>query len=467
MKAVQKPRIDIHTPYKTTDGKECIYLTSAYGYVPDKWQELVLNRWLATDNKGAYLHRTCCLSVPRQNGKNGILEMIELYKTLVQGRKILHTAHEVKTCRKAFLRFKEFFEGGKYPELEEEVSSMRSTNGQEAIIFKNGASIEFISRSKRSGRGFTVDDVILDEAQELEDEQMEALISTCASAPSQNAQVFLVGTPPSETAIGDVFRKTRTKAITNQAKRICWLEWSVADTKDIEDIKLWYQTNPALGIRITHEAVEGELATLSTEGFARERLGYWSSQAIDKMFDIDTWNTLKTDSPPMDGKLAYGVKFSYDGKIVCLSACVRAKDRLPYIEVIEHRTTTNGTGWLIEWLYQRKDSAAAIVIDGNASALVEGLSERKVKGVIPPSTATLTKACSMFYELVSAKGLQHMGQPLLDEAIKAARKRKIGNFGAFGFMSEEFDVTPLESCALAYLGAKTSKRNPQKKQRIL
>lgn len=175
MKAVQKPRIDIHAPYKSTDGKECIYLTSAYGYVPDKWQELVLNRWLATDSKGAYLHRTCCLSVPRQNGKNAILEMIELYKTLVQGRKILHTAHEVKTCRKAFLRLKEFFEGGKYPELEEEVVAMRSTNGQEAIIFKNEASIEFISRSKRSGRGFTVDDVILDEAQELEDEQMEAV----------------------------------------------------------------------------------------------------------------------------------------------------------------------------------------------------------------------------------------------------------------------------------------------------
>ena len=88
--------------------------------------------------------------MPRQNGKNGVLEMVELYKSAVQGRKILHTAHEVKTCRKAFIRLKSFFESIDYPELKDEVSAIRSTNGQEAIILKNGGSIEFIAYSKAS-----------------------------------------------------------------------------------------------------------------------------------------------------------------------------------------------------------------------------------------------------------------------------------------------------------------------------
>ena len=42
-------------------------------------------------------------------------------------------------------------------------------------MLKNGGSIEFIARSKSSGRGFTVDVLVCDEAQELTDEQMEAI----------------------------------------------------------------------------------------------------------------------------------------------------------------------------------------------------------------------------------------------------------------------------------------------------
>lgn len=35
---------------------------------------------------------------------------------------------------------------------------IRRTNGQEAIVLDNGGSVQFIARSRGSGRGFTVDD---------------------------------------------------------------------------------------------------------------------------------------------------------------------------------------------------------------------------------------------------------------------------------------------------------------------
>src|SRR5690625_7789130 len=95
------------------------------------------------------------LAVPRQNGKNAVLEMVELFFMAVLGLKILHTAHEVKTARKAFLRIASFFEDErKYPELAEIVEYIRRTNGQEAIQLTNGGSIEVkIGRASCRGRG--------------------------------------------------------------------------------------------------------------------------------------------------------------------------------------------------------------------------------------------------------------------------------------------------------------------------
>ncbi|NKU63881.1 hypothetical protein GS891_12230 [Rhodococcus hoagii] len=79
-------------------------------------------------------------------------------------------------ARKAFKRLQHFFGSekndpdAKFPELNALVEEIRSTNGQEAIVLKNGGSIEFVARSKGSARGFTIDVVVMDEAQELADE---------------------------------------------------------------------------------------------------------------------------------------------------------------------------------------------------------------------------------------------------------------------------------------------------------
>ena len=110
-------------------------------------------------------------------------------------RDSLHTAHEVKTARKAFLRLAGFFESARqWPELAALVSEVRRTNGQEAIVLTNGGSVEFIARSKGSGRGFTVDDLVCDEAQELGTEAYAALKPTISAAPSGDPQTCLLYT---------------------------------------------------------------------------------------------------------------------------------------------------------------------------------------------------------------------------------------------------------------------------------
>jgi hypothetical protein len=69
-----------------------------------------------------------------------VIEIRELFGMVELGEKFLHTAHEVKTARKAFKRLKHFFgdkandPNAKFPELNALVVEIRSTNGQEAIL---------------------------------------------------------------------------------------------------------------------------------------------------------------------------------------------------------------------------------------------------------------------------------------------------------------------------------------------
>ena len=166
----QEPRVRLEPKRSARfdDGGDACFLASRYGLTPDPWQAMVVVSWLGRSSSNRLAAGRCGLAVPRQNGKNGILEVVELFKIVVQGRKVLHTAHEVKTARKAFVRLRSFFENGRrWPELAVLVREIRQTNGQEAIVLSNGGSVEFVARSRGSGRGFTVDDLVLDEAQEL------------------------------------------------------------------------------------------------------------------------------------------------------------------------------------------------------------------------------------------------------------------------------------------------------------
>jgi phage terminase large subunit-like protein len=251
-------------------------LASGYGLKPDDWQEWVIEGWLSRSKRtGRLTSSRCGLAVPRQNGKNAILEAVELFKLVMQGRKILHTAHEVKTARKAFLRLCSFFENSRvYPELAALVpeNGIRRTNGQEAIMLNNGGSIEFIARSKGSGRGFTVDDLVCDEAQELSDDALAALYPTISAAPSQDPQIILTGTPPSQTMVGDVFTRFRNGGVEGKDGRLCWDEWSILPDADPDDPRSWEQANPALGIRLSVEVILDERAAMDQETFCREAL---------------------------------------------------------------------------------------------------------------------------------------------------------------------------------------------------
>ena len=482
----QSPRFLIAPDADYTDGPTCGELASAYGLTPDPWQQTVLDSWLACDERHMYAADTCGLTVPRQNGKNGVLEMVELAKLTLEHRKILHTAHEVKTCRKAFLRLKSFFEQPeKYPELAEMVKYIRATNGQESIQLwrydeygdrVDGGSIEFIARSKSSGRGFTVDDVVCDEAQEMTDEQFEVLRSTNSAAPSANPQLIMTGTPTPPSSPGTVFGRTRKNALAGNTKRTCWIEWSVPEIGDVRDMSRVEDTNPALGYRLQESVIDSELNSMEPDGFARERLGWWTEGEDNSLMAQAEWDCLAIgadevpdDQPP--NKKAFGVKFTPDGSKVAVAVAVLTPDGKVHVELVDngYRLASSGVRWITDFLDERSETTAAVAIDGRSgmSVLVDQLNKRHYpqKAIMLPGTNGVIAACSMLLEAVHDKTLTHFGQEQLRESALRSQRREIGNQGGWGFDGDE--CAPIEAACLAYWAVRTTKRRPGRKARML
>lgn len=477
----QKPRTALNPPSAYSDGEDAALLVAHYGYDLDPWQKDVLAAWVARDEADMYAATSCGLAVPRQNGKNALLEARELYGIVTAGEKFLHTAHEVKTARKAFLRLAGFFENDReYPELNAMVKCIRRTNGQEAIELVNGGSVEFSARSRGAARGYTVDTVVFDEAQELTDEQLEAMLPTLAAAPSGCRQFIYTGTPPGPNSPGTVFRRTRMNALAGTLKHGSWHEWSVESLPPqksaFEDVReLCYQTNPALGYRIDIDFCEDEFGSMSLDGFARERLGWWSETATAAVIPWPQWERSGIDAgaAPTDGKKAFGVKFAPDGHVVSLAVCLLPEDGPAHVELLGARPLAGGVKWLADALCgdKARRTTAAIIVDGRngAAPLLAALRGRYPRqAVIESNGGHMVAACSMLADALGAGEVTHWAakeQEALDYSVKTSTRRRIGNDGGWGFDGPESEH--IEAVALALYAAKTTRRHPTGRSMIL
>ncbi len=436
---------------------------SDYGLPPDDWQQMILDDWLA-EAKGRWSSLTCGLSVPRQNGKNGTIEVRELFGMVGRGESILHTAHQVKTAQKHFRRLKHFFgkkvadETARFPELNALVAELRNVNGQEAIYLNNGGSVEIVARSQGSGRGFTVDVIVCDEAQDMSDDDLEALLSTSSAAPSQNPQWIFTGTPPGPKANGEVFGRVRTDALDGKSKRLCWHEWSAEPGSDLDDVSVWHAANPALGTRLQVEVIEGERARYSDEGFARERLGMWEAAGTTRIIGVESWAAVADSASMAIDRLALAIDVAPDRSVASVSLAGQRFDELWHVELDEHRT---GTGWVVPWVIARceRNLIRAVVVDlmSPAASLIEELEKAKIR-VTTTGARDMANACGQLYDGVMEGWLRHTDQPQVNVALSVARKRPMLGGQAWGWnrVNAASDITPIVSQTLALWGAQST-----------
>ena len=434
------------------------------GIVLDPWQNDAISDWTATES-GMWLCRTCGMSIPRQNGKTGMLQTRASSGMIMHNEQVLYTAHLQKTSTETFEEMASFFDS---PKLRKHVKDIKTALGREQIILKNGARIKFLARTRNGGRGQHGDTLIFDEAQELDVNSQASFIP--AISASRNPQVIYAGTPPDGESAGEVFRGIRDKALAGKTSSTSWIEFSVNEIGDVTDRQRWAAANPALGYRILISTIEGECEQMPPDTFARERLGWWTpvvEHKEDYAIPADVWDSCASDTPKPAGKTAYGVKFTADGSEVCLCGAVVASNGYARIELIDRRPTGLGVQWLAEWLNARKDKASCVVVDGKngVDVLVDKISGTwRAKGsVIRPTAKQVIAAVSMLTDSLNTHTTSwYAAQADLRESAVTSVKRPIS--GGWGFGGE--NSAPIEACALALWGAKTTKRDPTRKMRI-
>ena len=473
----QVPTFHVAPEYKRTMGDAAYEFGASFGIVLDPWQRVVMNDWLALDDAGKWVCSTCGLSVPRQNGKTALVKVRVMLGIFSLGETVLFTSHEVRTSRQVFDALAEMLDpNGAFPELAAQVQYIKRSNGYEEIKVSDwldgdgwhkGGKLLFSSRSKGASRGFTADVVVADEAMYMTDEQVAALVPTMASAVGGDMQFIMLGTPPAPGDNGTVFQATRESAKKGKTG-ISWCEWSVEDIGDVNDWERIERCNPSLGNRLMRKAVDNELAVMSPETFARERLGWWSPTAglPDFAIPASKFESLAVDTAPTEGRVAYGVRFSADGSEVSLAAA-RLHDGTAYVEQIRREPMAMGLGWLAEWIEARKRTGCCCVIDGRsgAQALVDRLGTMPKGYVVTPTTVQVVAACTAMVDSVN-EGTLEWFRPQADlfDSATTSTRRKIGSSGGWGFGGE--NPIPIEAASLALWGVLNSKRNPERKQRI-
>lgn len=468
---VRLPQIKSVPPYRTSAGHEAVRLAATAGLVLDGWQQDFLVDALAERPDGRWACFECAVIVSRQNGKGAILEARVLAGLLLFGdRLILWSAHETKTAFEAFRRCEDLFMSD--PELAKHVRSITKGNGKEEIALKNGSRLKFVARTKGSGRGFSADVVILDEAYALTGEQISAIYPTLSTRP--NPQIWYASSPPLDGMTGEQLFKLRTRAESPDPGRLCYYDWGhpqvsldTLDEIDLLDEDNWLVSNPAAGYRIPLEFIRDEAITMPVVDFARERLGIWPRQitAGAGVVDPKLWGSLVAEGRPQDVAFAVDINPARThAAIVAVGLQQQNVDgeRCYQIAVIDYRP---GTEWLVPRLVELKKAwnpvAIGLDVKGPGGSLVLDLGKAGIKpsddvdepgrgDLVVPTAPQVAAGFGLFVDAVRQKLLWHSDDVVLNQALAGAVTRSLSGGSAWDRGKGGPDISPLVAATLAY-----------------
>lgn len=458
----QEPRLCSFPRGVRSAGPLAAEFSARTGLVLDPWQRFALDCIMQTRADGKWAARTAALIVPRQNGKGAVDEAWELAQLFLNGCNIvLHTAHHAKTAKSAFMKMRAHIEGS--PTLKAKLKPDRSNgiriaNGEWGFTFASGQQLIYGTRTSGAGRGLTIDATVLDECQELTDDELDALKPTMVTA--RNPQTLYTGSAPKAKAGVDVLTRLMNRGRAGD-ESICYLEWSVDEMirdPDLDDRALWAQANPGYGIRLFDDAILDERATMSDDGFGRERLGIVEVAGADPF--VQAWKRAHDDRSQILGTPTYALSVAENREWACAGAAGAFQDGLLHVETGRY---SRGTHWVVDFLADlasRRRIQVVVRPDSPAGSLIPELEQRKV-AVVKAPLADYRAACGQLHDsVVDSATLKHPGHAALDIAVAGAVKRVSGDAWVWDLRTPTTDISPLEAVTLAAWGARSKQKTP-------
>lgn len=477
---VQSPRLWWlpEGPLDFSLGVQCVeWARTTLGVFLDPWECLVLRMMLARRPDGRWACPEFYLCLSRRNGKSHVLVIRFLFGLLVLGEEVAeYTAHHGKTVRTTFRLAWRILD--KAPGSIPAWKPMKSA-GREEIQFETGQSFAFSTRTSSAGRGTGGDTLAVDEAQEADDEEMDALAPILGDKSlSGNPQLIYAGSSGSFKSA--VFGRARRRMLSGRDRRMGGAEWSIdgdaylaADILEREKIATSVgsiaQANPALELRredgsagLSLEWLLGQVDVLSHEGFAREHLGVgtWpKDDGTEWVIPRHPWaERAKKDHPLPAGQMVLAVSGAWGFRSTSIAATVGTdEDCHSWLERMDR-----GTDWAVDEvvrLAKSRDTAAVMVDPGGPAA---GLIPR-IKAVLEPlgvpviemNGREMATACGDLLDAVTSESpaWSHRGQLEVTAALAGAKKKDLGaGLWLFDKAKSETDTAPLEALAWARFG---------------
>jgi hypothetical protein len=442
----QTPRVRSVPVYEKTYGDEVVDFMAQIGRPLDPWQAAIAWDAFAVQPDGLWSVFELLVLLSRQNGKGGVTEALELGGLfLFREPLIMHSAHQFKTSTAAFRRLQDIIDGSDW--LSKRVKMVSRSKGDESIELTRaagGGRLQFVARTLGSGRGLTGSKNIFDEAAWLTIGQFAAQTPTLGSIP--NPQIVYTTTPPDED-IGPVPTDAMLPSVRRRAlegdERMALYEWSPAKGFDRTDREVWYECNPALGIRISEWFLAKQLRAFEKAGrpekFDTEHLGDWPLDEAElwQVFSEAVWEDAASVPEGVAAPVAFGLEVDWDRSRAAIGVAWRRPDGLRQVELtasdngVDYR---DGTGWVVaraKELTDRWRPSVLVVPSGPAGSLVNDLEAAGVP-VVEQNTTGQAEAFGALYDALtardaSARVLRHGNQPELNTAARGAVERKLGD----------------------------------------
>lgn len=480
---------------ETSLGFECIEFAEEILEVTlFPWQKWFLLHALELLPGGAeFRFRTVILGVARQAGKSTLMQVLALWRMYCDNAKlVIGTAQDLDTAKKLWFETVELAQG--IQELNEQIgpNGVVRGAGDTALKLKSGSQYRVKAATRRGGRGFSGDLVLLDELREHHNWEAWSAVSKttmarpraqiyCPSNAGDTSSVVLrhlrriclmapdtIGVTEREVVqfggpiIDDIDRDATEVADDS----IGIFEWSAPPDMSIWDKDGWVAANPSLGYGfLTERAISSAARTDPEWEFRTEVLCQWRPTSAAGPFPGTKWlECLDAESEIAAGSpLSVAVDVSWDRSMAYIAVAGKSNKwtepvhgvsvQRIHVEVMAFRA---GSDWCVDWLAERIEKFAHVVVQPKgapASTLLDPLVARLGADMVCELPGTdMGVAFGQFHDDVKDGVIAHLEQPLLDVAAAQARVRTFGDSRAVDRKASPVDASPLVAVMAARWG---------------
>jgi hypothetical protein len=445
---------------------DLIHGAKLLGFVPSAQQERFGRIMNAVKADGLPRHRRTAKTMPRRSGKtDGLLALAVGRCTTRPDYYVAFSAQSGKKGRDRFLKMAvklERYDPCLRPSRTRPDGCTRTdndhvhyriyrSNGGERIEWVNGSVFMVLPPDAEVYRGEEYHLIILDEAQETEDddaadELLGGINPTMDTVPE--AQLVVAGTAGKRRS-GLLWRSLE------KGRAGVWgiLEYAAPLEADPTSEAVWLAAHPGIGTLTTLEVIRENFDDMTLVEFQREYLGQWPADAAVSAIDAEQWKRAGADALPVRPRRV-GVAFDVapDGSAAAIACAWRDEDGRAHVEVLAYRSSV---AWLpLEAHRIGRESRSPIAYDviGQNTNPAESITRRNPPVRLAPMNMKDSQgAAQRIVSELAAGNLVHYRQKDLDAAVDGANWRNVAGDSArlFGHKASAHGITPLTAAAMA------------------